>query len=204
MQKVFDNFADSFDETLDGLDYKVPPIIAEEIKKYGINFLPKNPRVLDAGCGTGLCSKYLDSALKKYQLYGVDISPQMLEKAAQRGLYKKLEKDDMESYLIKQRNKFDLIIAADVLTYFGVLENVFCACFKSLAERGIMVFSISKNEKDSISWRQHLSGRFVHGEKYVQKALKQSGFQEVIFKPCALRKEGEKDVFGWVVTAFKK
>ena len=204
VQKVFDNFADSFDETLDGLDYKVPPIIAEEIKKYGINFLPKNPRVLDAGCGTGLCSKYLDSALKKYQLYGVDISAQMLEKARQRGKYKELKKDDMESYLIKQKNKFDLIIAADVLTYFGALENVFCACFKSLAERGIMVFSISKNEKDSISWQQHLSGRFVHGEKYVQKALKQSGFQEVIFKPCALRKEGEKDVFGWVITALKK
>lgn len=204
VQKVFDNFADSFDETLDGLDYKVPPIIAEEIKKYGINFLPKNPRVLDAGCGTGLCSKYLDSALKKYQLYGVDISAQMLEKARQRGKYKELKKDDMESYLIKQKNKFDLIIAADVLTYFGRLESVFDACFKSLAERGIMVFSISKNEKDSISWQQHLSGRFVHGEKYVQKALKQSGFQEVIFKPCALRKEGEKDVFGWVITALKK
>ena len=204
VQKVFDNFADSFDETLEGLNYKVPQIIAEEIKKYSIDFLPKNPRVLDAGCGTGLCSKYLDSALKKYQLYGVDISTQMLEKAAQRGLYKKLEKDDMESYLIKQRNKFDLIIAADVLTYFGALENVFCACFKSLAERGIMVFSISKNEKDSISWQQHFSGRFVHGEKYVQKVLKQSGFQEAIFKPCVLRKEGEKDVLGWVVTAFKK
>ena len=204
VRNIFDVFAPDFEQVLYGLEYCAPDLIyrfLQEIygaKKYiGL-------RILDAGCGTGLCSKYLDSALKKYQLYGVDISAQMLEKARQRGKYKELKKDDMESYLIKQKNKFDLIIAADVLTYFGALENVFCACFKSLAERGIMVFSISKNEKDSISWQQHLSGRFVHGEKYVQKALKQSGFQEVIFKPCALRKEGEKDVFGWVITALKK
>lgn len=204
VQKVFDNFADSFDETLEGLGYKVPQIIAEEIKKYSIVFLPKNPRVLDAGCGTGLCSKYLGSVLKKYQLYGVDISAQMLEKARQRGRYKELKKDDIEHYLAEQKERFDLVVSADVLTYFGRLEGIFDACFKSLAKKGVMVFSISKNEKDSISWRQHLSGRFVHGEKYVQKALKQSGFQEAIFKPCTLRKEGEKDVFGWVVTAFKK
>lgn len=204
VQKVFDNFADSFDETLEGLNYEVPQIIAEEIKKYSIDFLPKNPRILDAGCGTGLCSNYLDSLLKKYKLYGVDISSEMLKKAEQKKRYKELKKDDIEHYLAEQKERFDLIIAADVLTYFGRLESIFDACFKSLAKKGVMVFSISKNEKDSISWQQHLSGRFVHGEKYVQKALKQSGFQETIFTPCVLRKEGEKDVFGWVVTALKK
>ena len=66
-----------------------------------------------------------------------------------------------------------------------------------------MIFSVTKNEDDSEAWKQHLSGRFVHGKKYVQKALKQGGFQRVIFTSCVLRKEGEKEVSGCVITAFR-
>ena len=203
VQNVFDNFADSFDEVLSSLNYQVPQIIAREIKKYGSEMLPKNPHILDAGCGTGLCAKYLDSALKKYKLYGVDISAQMLAKARQRGKYKELKKEDIESYLAKGKNKFDLIIAADVFTYFGTLEKVFSACANSLSDEGMMIFSITKNEDDTEAWKQHLSGRFVHGKKYVQKALKQGGFQRVIFTSCILRKEGEKEVSGWIISTFK-
>ena len=51
---------------------------------YFISLLPKNSKILDAGCGTGRDSLYFLE--ENFNVLAVDISKQMLEEAKNRGL----------------------------------------------------------------------------------------------------------------------
>lgn len=204
VRSVFDNFADSFEQTLAALGYCVPRLIAEEIAARYLNFLPSEVDILDAGCGTGLCAPHLDSLFTNYRLTGVDLSPQMLRKAAAKKLYSQLEEADLEDFLPRHKKAFDLIVAADVLTYFGALENLLAQAFSALRKNGVLVFSASAGDDAEKGWQQHLSGRFLHSRRYLRTVLLQSGFSTIFFTDSVLRREGEKDVRGWIVSAVKK
>ncbi len=201
---VFDNFADSFEQTLQALDYHAPELIAAEIERRRDIFSSSVVRILDAGCGTGLCAPHLDSLFKKYRLFGVDLSARMLAAAAAKKLYCRLENEELETYLRRHKNAFDLIVAADVVTYFGALESLLFGCFEGLSSGGLLVFTVTANIFNDKPWFQHLSGRFVHAEKYVRHTLSASGFSGLGFTAAALRREGEKEVRGWIVSAVKK
>ena len=203
VKKIFDEFADSFDETLQDLDYTVPLNISQIAKANMQDSVLKKISILDLGCGTGLCAQNLKKIFNKAKFFGVDISPKMLAKAQNKNIYKKLINDDIESYLFEQKNKHELIVAADVLTYFGDLKTLFQGMYKSLKENGKIIFSVSALSEEDLNWQQHLSGRFLHSKKYIKKILIETGFCSIKFASCMLRKEGEKNVFGWIVYAVK-
>jgi predicted TPR repeat methyltransferase len=80
---LFDDFADTFDEKLGALAYQVPRLVGEA----AYDLLRMSSReetfdsILDAGCGTGLAGRFL-RPLVGGTLVGVDLSSQMLQKAA--------------------------------------------------------------------------------------------------------------------------
>ncbi len=203
IQKTFDEFADSFEDTLAQLNYCVPKLIAEIIKENILQLKFKNISILDIGCGTGLCGIELKKMFHKGEIEGVDLSKQMLEKAMQKNIYKSLYCADIESFLFALKKHYDLIVAADVFTYFGDLEKVIRGVFLSLEKDGFFVFSISAINDENSNWQQHLSGRFVHSKKYIIKCLSDCGFSNINYHQSVLRKEGEKDVEGWIFSAIK-
>lgn len=75
---LFDDFADTFDEKLGALEYKVPRIMGDAARRARqVAFRS----ALDAGCGTGLAGRYL-RPLVSGPMIGVDISKKMLDIAA--------------------------------------------------------------------------------------------------------------------------
>ena len=203
VKKVFDDFADSFDEILEELEYVVPLRIAEVAKANMVASLSEKISILDIGCGTGLCAQNLKKIFNNAEFLGVDVSSQMLEKARAKQIYKKLINDDIESYLLKPKKQYELIVAADVFTYFGDLKKIFQGMYRSLKNNGKIIFSISALfEVDSV-WKQHLSGRFLHSQKYIENLLVEVGFSNASFELCRLRKEGREDVLGWIIFAVK-
>ncbi len=204
VRKIFDEFSDSFDDTLQELEYAVPTNIAQIAKVNMADSFTKNISVLDLGCGTGLCAQTLQKIFHRASFVGVDLSPKMLEKAETKKVYKKLINDDIETYLLQQKNKYELIVAADVFTYFGDLKKIFQGLYRSLKNNGKIIFSISALFGADSMWQQHLSGRFLHHKKYIQNLLIETGFSSEKFEHCVLRKEGGNDVSGWIVWATKK
>jgi predicted TPR repeat methyltransferase len=80
---LFDDFADTFDEKLGALAYQVPKLVGEVA--YDLLRMSQKESfdsILDAGCGTGLAGRFL-RPLVGGPLVGVDLSNQMLQKAAQ-------------------------------------------------------------------------------------------------------------------------
>src|SRR5439155_24800722 len=89
--ELFDGYADRFDEHLvEKLHYRGPELLRAAVSR-------ATPRtdlaVIDLGCGSGLCGALLRPVAST--LVGVDLSPRMIEKARQRGVYDELLREDV-------------------------------------------------------------------------------------------------------------
>ena len=203
VREIFDAFAEDFEEVLGDLDYAVPGQMAKVMETLAENVKLPKLKILDAGCGTGLCSVYLKKYAKFRGLDGVDISQKMLDVARKKKVYTHLYQKDLMEFLQDHENEYDLINAADVFTYFGALNNLFALLFTSLKPDGRVLFSISENSLNDQDYFLHLSGRFLHSRKYVESLLTKQGFLIEKMNRTKLRNEGEKEVFGWIVMARK-
>lgn len=197
VRESFDAFADSFDEVLERLEYRAPGLVAEAVDRA----LPPPQsqfRVLDVGCGTGLCGE----RLKPYssELTGIDLSSKMVDKAAKLGLYDLLEVAELTQFLLAHPGEFDLIVAADTLVYFGALTEVFLATSASLREEGVFIFTVeADSQSDSYQLQPH--GRYSHCETFVRRELLGAGFEVLAVEHETLRMEAEEPVEGLVVSA---
>lgn len=185
-QKLFDNFALSYEQTLKKLNYRLPEIIKECIG---------TPRglVWDLGCGTGLIAEQLKS--EEISFIGVDISAAMLDIARSKNLYKELINSDIFDFLNNPPAPPPaLIIAADVFCYMGSLEGVISRCAPCP-----LCFSVEKSEKDGFSITT--DGRYKHNKDYVNNLLTKSGYAEITIKEAVIRLEDGKPVAGFVFMA---
>ena len=198
IEKTFDEFADRFDEHLEGLSYRGPEMMSQLLQQ---TVAPESRLdVLDAGCGTGLCGPVL--APYAQHLTGIDLSERMLEQSREHGLYHNLEKADITRYLQHHPDSFDLVTAADTLIYFGDLQPVFAAIYGALRQNGLLAFTVEVDDTESYRLNPH--GRYSHGEDYLAAALRDNGFAVLEMKPGIVRVEFGTPVHGLAVIARKE
>ena len=203
VRKIFDNFADGFEEVLASLNYKVPQYVDAFLQEFYPRPSWLGIRILDAGCGTGLCAPSLKKYARFRSLDGVDLSEKMLKTAAGKKLYNRLFCADLAEFVTRGKAAYHLIVAADVLTYFGDLENLFSGFCSTLKEHGRIIFSVTKNTHDKNDYFLHASGRFQHSKKYLKIVLEKSGFRIEKIVEKKLRNEGGKSVCGFIVSAVR-
>ena len=200
IEKIFDDFAASFEVKLAGLSYRAPALIAAALVDAHLS-ADKQFDVLDAGCGTGLCGPLL--APYAHRLVGVDLSEKMLAAAHEKGVYDMLVKDELTGYLRTHADAFDVIVSADTLVYFGAVEQVFAAAAGALRRNGLLIFTVeSPTESNMAGYHLHFHGRYSHDREYLIRALDAAGFAPN-FVPVQLRMEGGQPVAGLLVTAAK-
>jgi predicted TPR repeat methyltransferase len=198
--ETFDRFADSFDTALAAVEYRVPERLAELLRRHRPD--PAGAlRILDAGCGTGLCAP----GLRPYasRLTGVDLSERMLTRAAGRQTYDALVQAELTAFLTAREQGFDLIVAADLLIYFGALEDLLTAARRALAPGG-MLLCAAEQGPDPDGWTLTASGRYAHGRHYLATCLNICGFDAVEWTEDALRRENRRPVTGLLVLAVRR
>ncbi|WP_418316690.1 tetratricopeptide repeat protein [Piscinibacter sakaiensis] len=198
VREVFDDFAASFEQKLRTLDYRAPQHLQRALEAVATR-LPEQPTMLDAGCGTGLCAEFLHRY--RGRLVGVDLSQAMLDKAAARGDYDRLERDELTAFLRRSPAGFDAIVSADTLCYFGALEQVLLAARDALGRRGLLLFSLEALDDGASPYLLHPHGRYSHSRAYVERVVASSGFDILALDRQVLRNENELPVHGWIVTA---
>ncbi len=204
VESLFDVFAPDFETVLHDLNYQSPQDIADILDAhFSAVGNSKKMRILDLGCGSGLCGKYLAAKSFCGDIFGVDLSAQMVHEASKKNIYKQLIKDDIISFLSKENFGFDIIVAADVLTYFGALDSIINLVKKSLNNEGIFAFSISQNSLNQKEFFLTPSSRFVHTLSYVKKVLQNNDFAMLKIEDKVLRTEGGKDIKGYIIMAQK-
>ncbi|MDE3010094.1 MAG: tetratricopeptide repeat protein [Pseudomonadota bacterium] len=202
VEATFDAFAPTFDTHLRELGYQGPALIAQALADCGTG--PVSWRVLDAGCGTGLCGEVLRPFAS--QLDGVDLSAAMLARAYPRGLYDRLEKSELTAFMNSQRHAYDLVAAADSFNYFGELFPVFEAAANALVPGGVLVFTVEDGDGrcgDS-GWHLAMHGRYVHDSRTVMQWLDLAGFSLSCVRSAALRRELGEEVHGRVFAARRR
>lgn len=204
-ERLFDGFADDFDENLStSLEYKGADLLKGILDQAGLK-AGMSLDVLDAGCGTG----FLGPVLATYaepggDLTGVDVSSAMLEQALDKQLYTRLEQRDLVSYFKETEDSFDLVACMDVLSYFSDLTPVMKGFSKTLEEEGMAVFTVLKTESgETSSFALRKSGQYVHARDYVLQCLARAGLQEVYCSEEVLRQETELPVSCWLFAVRK-
>jgi predicted TPR repeat methyltransferase len=203
IRSVFDNFAQSFDEKLQQLNYRAPELVAASIAR-GLGPARGNLEVLDAGCGTGLCGPLLRPYAR--QLSGIDLSSGMLRKAQARLVYDHLIMGELTAYLEGLAARYDVIVSADTLVYFGDLRPVLAAAAGALRPGGLLVFTLEKagagdRASEGFSLRYH--GRYCQTEEYVRRTLIDGGLTLRELEFASLRTELGQPVQGMVASACK-
>ncbi len=198
--KTFDRFAETFDDKLRRLEYRAPQLVAASLLHHPL-YQTGQAAVLDAGCGTGLCGPLLKSTAGR--LVGVDLSSKMLERAVDRGVYDEVHQGELTGFMRSHPAEFDIVVAADVLCYFGRLEPALQAAHVALRPGGLFAFSVEAlleagSEED---FRIGLHGRYSHARAYIDRAAAASGFTAPDVEQAVLRKEFDNPVHGYLVLA---
>lgn len=197
VKKLFDNFAETFEEQLDSLGYRAPDVVATMA---GLSESEGDWVILDAGCGTGLAAASLRRAASR--LVGVDISPRMLEKAREKRAYDELVEMELGEFLKSHKATFDLIVASDVLNYFGNLASILDDAAHALRPGGRLAFSAEcGDEGHSFTLSPH--GRYSHNKNYIMDVIRQSGLHLHKTEEAVLRQEFGKEVKAFLILATK-
>jgi predicted TPR repeat methyltransferase len=192
--RLFNDYAPRFDAHLtEKLLYRGPAAIIEALDAAspGRRFA----HALDIGCGTGLMGEAVRERVDR--LTGVDLSPAMIAKARERGLYDELETADATAFLNRQPlAAFDLHVAADSLVYVGDFDPVFTAIAMALRAGGLFAFSFETFEGDG--FRLGASMRFAHARQYVERMAATVGLRPLRLDEASLRREQGRDAPGFV------
>lgn len=193
---LFDQYAPRFDSALvEKLQYRAPQRIAGLLTRFGVWGM----HVLDLGCGTGLMAEALPFPCARID--GVDLSAGMIAEAEGKKCYAALHVGEITEWLQDCADRYDLVLAADVLTYLGDLVPVMRATVGILEAGGHFCFTTQRAEGDFVLGADH---RYGHGEDYLRRAAAGTGFTVVALDSCVLRQDAGRDVAGWVCLAKKK
>ncbi|MBV9970022.1 MAG: methyltransferase domain-containing protein [Xanthobacteraceae bacterium] len=202
VQTLFEQYAPRFDRALEALAYRGPQLLFDGVMqaRRGATF----PAALDLGCGTGLAGAAFRPCAA--HLTGVDLSPGMIACCRAKGLYDRLEAEELAAFLEAERRaqrRYDLVVAADVFAYLYDLVPVVQAVADVLRGGGIVAFTVETQGIDgpdeSITLGEKL--RYRHGSGHVRAAVGAAGLALIALAPATTRIEAGEAVSGLVAVA---
>jgi predicted TPR repeat methyltransferase len=158
VEQDYELFAESgtYDETFDRWGYVGPQTAAAIL----LNFVPKDSRILDAACGSGLTGTALHN-LGYEHIEGIDISAGLLALAEQTGAYSRLRRVDMQRFPLPfEDGEFDAVNFIGALTYFET-DQILRELCRIVRSGGHVVFS----QRDDIMRDQNYGERLERLER---------------------------------------
>jgi predicted TPR repeat methyltransferase len=208
LRQAFDACANGFDAHEAALGYAIPELIASVVASHpALSAANELGPALDLGCGTGLVVAAL-ADLPTGPFTGIDLSPAMLAEARRKERYADLQEADIMSFLKRDVSQWPLVIAADVVPYFGELTELMIGISQRLSRDGWFVFSTEQllADRDGVlpgngEWALQHEGRFAHSQSYLYDCLYEAGLRIVRKDECFIRHEAGTQVPGLLVVA---
>jgi predicted TPR repeat methyltransferase len=192
---LFDQYAPYYSTHMrTQLKYQAPFLLRNAIARV-LSTHTNAQRILDLGCGTGLCGIYFRDLAS--DLHGLDLSEAMLAEARQLDAYDKLIQADLRAFLQLKAIPFDIILAADVLGYLGELDSLFSKLQAFLTPQGVFAFTI-ETASEAASYGLQPTGRFTHNSAYIHTLCHVHGFSIALEEEAILREQQADKVLGKV------
>src|SRR3989344_2497200 len=145
-----------------------------------------NSAILDAGCGTGNFLKILSNN-KTLKLYGIDISPKMLE-IAKRKLRKKADLRLLQVENLKDKNKFYYIFSTEAFHHYEDQEKAMKNFNLALKKNGQLIVA-DLNFGRILNWVFHKlepGNSKMNSKKDFYRLFKKYGFKDIKQKRLGL------------------
>jgi predicted TPR repeat methyltransferase len=203
VRRLFDQYAGRYDTALtENLHYRGPGILLEAVRQVmrDSDCPLQFGAVLDLGCGTGLAG--LVFRPMAHRLVGVDLSPAMIAKAGEKGIYDQTHVAKIEDFLsgaAAERARYDLVLAADVFVYVGDLAPILAGIGEILAPGGLLAFTVETHSGDGVKLLPTL--RFAHSETYLRELLGACALNIRHLAKASVRSEKGVPVDGLVAVA---
>lgn len=138
--RLYADWAESYDRTFAAdMDYQMPKLVALIYAEVGHGRTP----VLDVGAGTGLV---VDAVLMRagLQIDALDISPQMLKVAADKGHYRDTIVADLTKTLDLRDGSYDAIVSSGTFTHGHVGPDALDELLRVAQSGAVFVLAINK------------------------------------------------------------
>jgi predicted TPR repeat methyltransferase len=153
MIEFYRKWAEDYDhQMLEELGYTSPTTISRLLSEH---LADTRSSIFDIGCGTGLTCVYL--AEKGYEnLDGIDLSPDMVRVAGQRGIYRELLVGDINQPLEREDEIYDGVISSGTFTHGHVGPQPLDEIFRILRPGGILACTVHDDLWESMGFRAKL------------------------------------------------
>lgn len=191
--ETFGAEAETFEELLvNRLRYRIPGLFHRRLAMLARN---RKLRILDIGCGTGLCGLVARDFAS--HLTGVDVVPAMIRLAEEKAIYDELITGEMVEVLNSRTDSFDVVMAGDVLLYVGNINPVLQAAWSRLVPGGHLLVS-SERADAGVDFAIQRNGRYKQGKEAVRRRAVECGFEVVEIADESLRLELGRPVRGMI------
>ena len=141
VMKYYDEWGEDnkYDKDMVDWNYTGPKETSEVFIKYAKD---KNMKIYDAGCGTGLVAV----ELKKYgflNFYGADLSQKLLD-LVPKGLYKSLDKVDLNQPIDIENDTYDAVMCVGTFTFGHVKPHALDEFIRITKNNGLICFTINE------------------------------------------------------------
>ena len=141
IMKYYDEWGEGnkYDKDMVDWNYTGPKETSKVFNKYQKN---KSIKIYDAGCGTGL----VGVELKKYgfsNFYGADLSQKLLD-LVPKGLYRKLNKVDLNQKIKEEDNSFESVMCVSTFTFGHVKPPALDEIIRITKNKGFICFTINE------------------------------------------------------------
>ncbi|MFC1856589.1 class I SAM-dependent DNA methyltransferase [Thermodesulfobacteriota bacterium] len=138
LEKVYDQWAEQYDEHLTGFGYQIPAVAAGLLCRH---LTPETTPILDAGAGTGMMGEILDTLGYQGQV-GIDMSEGMLDMAAQRNVYAGIYQMVLGERLDFPNDHFSVCQSVGVFTTGHAPASAFDELVRVVHPDGHILFSL--------------------------------------------------------------
>ena len=163
-RKLYAKWAASYEaDFVANQGYEHPKVIAAHFNQ----IVPEVRTVIDIGTGTGLVGLELSKLRPNLEIDGVDISPEMLDEAKKKNVYRKLYERDLSKVINDLEVPYDSLICIGIFTHGHLQPDAIKNLLSLVRSGGYFVIGINAryfNEEDFESLLTHL-----HVSGYISK-----------------------------------
>jgi 2-polyprenyl-3-methyl-5-hydroxy-6-metoxy-1,4-benzoquinol methylase len=168
-----------------------------------------NAKLLEIGCGPGNITKYLLSRRPDFNIFGIDIAPNMIELAKKNNPTASFAIMDGRQ-ISDLKTKYDGIVCGFCLPYFSQTDckRLISDCYNLLNENGQLYLSFVEGDPNKSNFQVGSSGDRTYFYFYnlddLTEQLKKNNFEQInVFKVDYKKAENEYDTHT-VLTAKRK
>ena len=169
-RKLYAKWAASYEaDFVANQGYEHPKVIAAHFNQ----IVPEVRTVIDVGTGTGLVGLELSKLRPNLEIDGVDISPEMLEEAKKKGVYRNLYERDLTTVITDLESPYDSLICIGVFTHGHLLPSAINYLIPLVRSGGNFVIGINANYFKEEDFESLLT------QLYGSARISQPNFEEV-------------------------